>query len=193
MKVRNTLALTIIFAGLFLYLWSQVCHVIDLEEQNRVAIMRIEEELLHKKYYSKVEDIKLGNDIKSLLDIKETLNMKATAYDLSEQSCGKLSDDVYYGITATGTSLVGKTREDAMSIAVDKSVIPLDSYVYIEFHSDKYKSFNGIYKAVDTGSAIQGNIIDVFMGDFNTSDAHEKTMEFGRQDCTVYVLNEKEI
>ena len=39
--------------------------VIDLEEQNRIAIMRIEEEILHKKYYSKVEDVKLGNDIKS--------------------------------------------------------------------------------------------------------------------------------
>lgn len=46
-------------------------------------------------------------------------------------------------------------------IAVDPSVIPLGSQVYIEV--DGMPEFNGVYTAADTGGAVNGNIIDVCM------------------------------
>jgi 3D (Asp-Asp-Asp) domain-containing protein len=109
----------------------------------------------------------------------------STAYDLSYQSCGKYPSDVGYGNTAGGVSLIGKTRESARAVAVDPSVIPLGSKLYIEFPG-KYKNFTGVYTAIDTGSAIKRNHIDLFMGDFNNILPDPSVAEFGRQGVIVY-------
>ena len=104
----------------------------------------------------------------------------ATAYDLSVDSCGKNSSHPQYGITRSGYSLKGMSRVDAMSIAVDPKVIPLGTIVYIEFPSP-YEHFNGNYTARDTGGAIKGNIVDIFMGDFNKVKADQSVWDFGRR------------
>ena len=76
------------------------------------------------------------------------------------------------GITASGTvATVGRT------IGVDPNVIPLGSTVKIVFQDGT----EHIYKAEDTGSAIQGNIIDLLC------ESHESALQFGRQTCRVYV------
>lgn len=76
------------------------------------------------------------------------------------------------GITADGTSLVGKDVS-IRSIAVDPSKIPLGSLVYIKFPSNnRYITLangtkfdkNGVYVARDTGGAIKGKRIDMFIG-----------------------------
>lgn len=71
------------------------------------------------------------------------------------------------GITATGTVAGMQT------IAVDPKTIPLGSIVYIEGM--------GWYKAEDTGGAIKGNRIDIFMGDY------KKAREFGRKKVRVKI------
>lgn len=105
---------------------------------------------------------------------EKSIVMSATAYDLSYESIGKKPGDAYYGITASGT----KAR--AGVVAVDSSVIPLGTKLYIKSldGSEDY----GFAIAEDTGGAIKGNRIDLFM------DNHQKALEFGRRKVKVYIL-----
>jgi 3D (Asp-Asp-Asp) domain-containing protein len=72
------------------------------------------------------------------------------------------------GHTATGT------QAGPGSIAVDPSVIPLGSHLYIPGY--------GYGWAVDTGGAVIGTIVDVWMA--SCSDA----IQWGRRKLTIYVL-----
>ncbi|MCD1023333.1 MULTISPECIES: 3D domain-containing protein [Enterococcus] len=73
-----------------------------------------------------------------------TITMESTAY--SSDPADALGGGT---VTATGQNLL----ENPMAVAVDPSVIPLGTHLYVEGYGEAY--------AVDTGSAIQGNIIDV--------------------------------
>ena len=118
---------------------------------------------------------------------ENTQTFTATAYDLSVQSCGKPIGHPQYGITSNGTNIAGKTREQAMSIAVDPNVIPLGSQVKITF-PEPYTHFNGVYTANDTGSAIKGKKIDIFMGDFRSNNSNQSVWDFGVREVEVQVL-----
>ena len=61
-------------------------------------------------------------------------------------------------------------------IAVDKDIIPLGSKVYIP-------QFNQVFIAVDTGSAIKNNRIDIYFNDLN------RALEYGIQDIEIIILN----
>lgn len=75
-------------------------------------------------------------------------------------------------ITASGAPLTG-----GVSIAVDPSVIPMGQKVYIEGYGERV--------AQDTGGAIRGNHIDMFVDvDHNTCEA------MGKVYCKVYLINE---
>lgn len=104
---------------------------------------------------------------------KKVMNMKATAYTASEEDTGKSPGDPGFGITYTGRV----AREGV--IAVDPRVIPLYSRVYVEVPgSDDY----GYATALDIGSAIKGNVIDLY---FNS----KKTVsDWGRRKVNVYIL-----
>lgn len=73
-----------------------------------------------------------------------TITMESTAY--SSDPADALGGGT---MTATGQNLL----ENPMAVAVDPNVIPLGTHLYVEGYGEAY--------AVDTGSAIQGNIIDV--------------------------------
>lgn len=103
-----------------------------------------------------------------------------TAYDLSLQSCGKSKSHPEYGITASGYSLKGKSIENVKVIAVDPKAIPLGSKVYIEFEDDFRKKYSGVYTARDTGGAIKGNKIDIFIEDCGDKTVSKEAMKFGR-------------
>lgn len=111
-------------------------------------------------------------------------NFTATAYDLSVASCGKSKSHPQYGITRSGYNLSGHSRSSAMTIAVDPKVIPMGSKVKVEF-PNPYEHFNGTYIARDTGSAIKGNIIDIFMGE---DVSNKEVMNFGRRKVKVTIL-----
>ena len=55
----------------------------------------------------------------------------------------------------SGTTALGVPPREGWTVAVDPEVIPLGSYIIIDGHR---------YKAEDTGSAIKGNDIDIFVG-----------------------------
>ncbi|PGM57019.1 LysM peptidoglycan-binding and 3D domain-containing protein [Bacillus sp. AFS053548] len=91
--------------------------------------------------------------------------MEASAYTASCKGCT--------GITATGINL--KENPNTKVISVDPSVIPLGSKVNVEGY--------GVAIAGDTGGAIKGKRIDVFIP--NKQDA----INFGRKQVKVTILN----
>jgi 3D (Asp-Asp-Asp) domain-containing protein len=93
------------------------------------------------------------------------LTVSATAYTAS---CGGCT-----GITATGINLNDNPNEKVIS--VDPSVIPLGSKVYVEGY--------GTAVAGDTGGAIKGNKIDVFVPSL------QEAKEWGRKSITVKILD----
>ncbi|WP_181351131.1 G5 and 3D domain-containing protein [Thalassobacillus sp. CUG 92003] len=95
----------------------------------------------------------------------KTLSMSATAYTAN---CGGCS-----GITATGINL--KANPNKKVVAVDPSVIPLGSRVWVEGY--------GYAIAGDTGGAINGNKIDLFIS------SQSKAQSFGRRTVQVKVLD----
>lgn len=108
-----------------------------------------------------------------------------TAYDLSVQSCGKSESHPEYGITASGLNIANKEWPSTRVVAVDPKVIPLGTHVAIEFVESEYSKYNGIYTAVDTGSAIKGNKLDLFLGE----NTYDECMQFGRTEAYVSILN----
>jgi len=104
----------------------------------------------------------------------EEIDMVATAYDLSYESTGKYPGDPEYGITASGTYAQPGT------VAVDPSIIPLGTKLYIA-STDGSPDY-GFATALDTGGAINGYRIDLFMED--GTDANN----FGIRQVIVYVI-----
>ena len=111
--------------------------------------------------------------------------MRATAYDLSVESCGKRPGHPQYGITSSGArAVVGRT------VAVDSTVIPLGSRVFIRFPVG-YTDLDGIYMAEDTGRLIKGDSIDIFFGEDveGSREIYESAMKFGVRYVDVRVLD----
>ncbi|OPJ55067.1 3D domain-containing protein [Alkalithermobacter paradoxus] len=98
----------------------------------------------------------------------KSMVVSASAYTAGYESTGKTPCHPQYGITSMGT----RVRHGV--IAVDPKVIPLGSSVYIESM--------GIYRAEDTGGAIKGNKIDIYMDDLS------RARKFGRRNLKIYVL-----
>lgn len=105
---------------------------------------------------------------------KNVITMTATAYDLSYESCGKTPSSPGYGITASGM------RARRGVVAVDTSVIPLGTRLYIETTDGSFSY--GYAVAGDRGGAIRGNRIDLFM------DTRSECLQFGRRNVNVYIL-----
>ncbi len=106
------------------------------------------------------------------LAYSKVITANATAYDAS--SCGKSPSHPAYGITATGA------KAGYGIVAVDPSVIPLGSRLYIESSDGSY--VYGTAVAADTGGAIKGNRVDLC---FNT---RSEAISFGRRTVKIYVL-----
>jgi len=101
-----------------------------------------------------------------------------TAYVYTKMICGTAT--AYYctpdepGITATGTKVhVG-------TVAVDPTVIPLGSKLYIITPGGD--RIYGYAVAEDTGGAIKGTIIDLYM------NTYEECVEWGRRNVIIYIL-----
>lgn len=101
-----------------------------------------------------------------VLEYERVINGKATAYNCPG----------YVGHTASGTvAEVGK-------VAVDPSVIPLGSKLYIVSQDGQY--VYGYCIAEDTGGLIKGNKVDLY---FSTWD---ECIQFGYRPVTIYVVEE---
>lgn len=105
----------------------------------------------------KYESMTITHDGFNIVTQAKELKVEATAY------CG---DEV--------TSL-GIKPTPYRTIAVDPKVIPYGSIVYIP----EYKA---LFRAEDTGSAIKGKRIDIFLSN------EDECKEFGRKNIRIYVL-----
>jgi peptidoglycan hydrolase-like protein with peptidoglycan-binding domain len=100
-------------------------------------------------------------------------HMIATAYGPS------LKDNYPYG----PVDAFGQPLQSGM-VAVDPSVVPLKSYVYVQgYHDSNLASGGFLGHAMDTGGAIKGDRIDIFMNANPTTVSN-----FGIQPVTVYLL-----
>ena len=165
---------------------------VDIYKANKDLIK--DPNLIHIGWKLKIPNITEKNVVKteatsiSRGKSNDILECKATAYDLSVKSCGKLPSHKEYGITASGRSIAGKTRLEAACVAVDPKVIPLGSLLYISFTDEKYQQYNGVYQALDTGSGVKGKHVDIFLGDFNSTKEAKEVRNFGVTKCKVKVL-----
>jgi 3D (Asp-Asp-Asp) domain-containing protein len=87
---------------------------------------------------------------------KQWLSFKATYYDLGYESCGKYPGDPGYGITASGRRV-----EHGVTLSVDPKLIPLGSWVEVMYPDGRVEK----RRADDTGSAIKGRRVDVYVAD----------------------------
>lgn len=104
---------------------------------------------------------------------KDSIRMRATAYTSSYADTGKEPGSSEFGITATGT-VAKRNSNSYSSVAVDPRVIPLGTKLYIEGY--------GYAVAEDTGGAIKGNRIDVYLNSSSEAD------NWGVKWVNVYVL-----
>lgn len=105
------------------------------------------------------------------------LIVNASAYTSDIDPATGLPDDPWAGKTSSG-----KPAEAGKTIAVDPRVIPMGSLVYVEGLDAVGKKYSGVYEAMDTGSAIKGNKIDIYMSTFS------ECVAFGRRNMKVYLL-----
>lgn len=111
---------------------------------------------LNKPIVDNSADIATG----TIGNVVKTLTMESTAY-------------YGHGTTALGLKPV-RNPNGLSTIAVDPNVIPLGTKVYVSDY--------GLAIAADTGGAIKGNIIDVFL------NSYEECYSWGRRQVTVQIL-----
>ena len=137
---------------------SKVHYTLDKNED--VNIVSYEEDwvkVVHNDKVGYVHSKYVSEDSSKETSVEYTqMNVKATAY----------AGDT---ITSTGTTPKWGT------IAVDPEVIPYGTKVYIP-------EFDKVFIAEDTGSAIKGNKIDIFM------DTEAHCNEWGVRDIEIYIL-----
>ncbi|PTQ55499.1 MAG: Cell wall-binding protein [Candidatus Carbobacillus altaicus] len=100
-------------------------------------------------------------------------NVMLTAYGPGKEHTGKSPGDPEYAITASGLRAT-----EGRTVAVDPNLIPLGTWLYIEGY--------GLYRAEDTGGAVQGKKIDIYFEDDQKAD------RFGlKRGHKVYIIGKK--
>ena len=90
-------------------------------------------------------------------------------------TCGKKPGDPAYGITASGLPV-----EEHLTVAVDRSVIPLYSDVFVQYADGTIEQL----WATDTG--VNGNHIDIYTPDYDYA------IQMGRQQLTVWWVDQED-
>ncbi len=128
--------------------------------KNKIESLKAEEAAKNNSANSSDISNNSSNQPSSDGKYKKTLSMEATAY----------SDGM---LTAMGLKPV-RDPNGISTIAVDPSVIPLGSKVYIPGY--------GYAIASDTGGVIKGNIIDLYM------NSHAECTSWGRRQVTLHII-----
>jgi len=113
----------------------------------------------------------------------EYILMKATAYDLSVQSCGKSYFNPSRGITKDGYNLNNKSHNETWTVSSNRFTMGIK--LYLKF-PESHKKYNGIYTVHDTGN-FKDNILDVYVGDFGEK-INQNTIKFGKVDVKVCIV-----
>ncbi|ANF96096.1 G5 and 3D domain-containing protein [Paenibacillus bovis] len=141
---------------------------IDQEEQK--AVRRDQSESSVPTAHLSTMSAHSAGMVNPVTSYRYELAAELTAYTAGIESTGKQPGDAGYGVTASGAIVT-----EGQTVSVDPTVIPMGWWMYIEGV--------GYRKAEDTGSAIKGNKIDVYMNSLD--DARS----FGRKSgIKVYVI-----
>lgn len=130
---------------------TERCYMTEDEIQEDYENQKISEALLEKAH--KIE------------------NCTVTWY--TEATCGKTPNNPAYGITASGLPVM-----DHLTVAVDRSVIPLYSDVFVQYADGTIEQL----WATDTG--VNGNHIDIYTPDYDYA------IQMGYQKMTVWWVEE---
>lgn len=114
--------------------------------------------------------------IQGMSENYKSVEVIATGYFAGRESTGKDPGDPQYGITYSGLK-VQRDSSTLSTIAADLKVFPLGTVLYIPGY--------GYGVVADTGSAIKGNIIDLY---FDTIDDVFK--EWGKKKLAVYIIEQ---
>lgn len=140
-----------------------MCIDIRMQHENTTRLDKIDKLIKQEsKIVKSIQKYYSSNKWKQQVNCKGTFTVYW--YTDNEACCGKTD-----GITASGTQAT-----DGRTIAVDTSVIPMGSVVYIDQV--------GFRVAEDTGSGINGKSIDVF------TDSYSEAVKNGKQHLQVYVF-----
>lgn len=163
----------VIIAGLSAYALATSCQVIACNhtiEQQTAQIQFLHDENMQLAY--ELDQLKHKDTIITPADQPAfaepqkqlaSLGMfEVTAYCHCAICCGREGQ-----LTASGTYPVAER-----TIGVDPELLPYGTEIIIDGHT---------YIAEDTGGAMQGKCIDIFM------DSHEEALQFGRQWIEVFV------
>ncbi|MBU7315543.1 stalk domain-containing protein [Paenibacillus oleatilyticus] len=143
------------------------------DNQNRIAILGADGNYHAPAWYRPSAAVLAASQAPAPAYSK-MIEVNATAYTASPEENGG-----YGAVDYMGNPLRLGT------IAVDPSVIPLGSKVLIKGYSYMGLPANGLYAtATDTGGAIRGNRIDIFL-----PESRAQAKLFGKQNVQVYVLN----
>lgn len=123
----------------------------------------------------KIEETPRAEDVLDFTSAKQLL-VEATAYTNNAEDTITFDGRV---LTRSGYDVTDTILYEGMRIiAVDPAIIPLGTRVYVEGF--------GMAIALDTGSAIKGNKIDLMM------DTKEEAVTFGRKPLTIWVIPKQE-
>ena len=95
-------------------------------------------------------------------------NFKLTFYCPCSSCCGENAQ----GITASGT-----VATEGRTVSADPNILPLGTRIYIDGY--------GELVVEDTGSAINGNVLDIFL------NSHESCLQEGVQYKNVYIIKQR--
>lgn len=173
LKAYNQLSSDLIIAGTTLSLSNENQKIIpgkkpaikeQVAKRNQVTAKKVKTTAVSNPVTQKTSQQNTRNKTQQSNSSERTLTMTATAYVADCPGCS--------GITATGIDVRNSTPN---LIAVDPSVIPLGSKVWVEGY--------GTAIAGDTGGAIKGNRIDLLVADYDTA------VQYGVHTVTVKILN----
>ncbi|WHY67071.1 LysM peptidoglycan-binding and 3D domain-containing protein [Neobacillus sp. SuZ13] len=173
LKEWNNLTTDLIHPGLNLLIYeglNTATTTTDITTTTTVVTERTVKQTVHKESVKQAAQAPKKSEPKveaasTKNENSKKITVKATAYTASCEGCS--------GTTATGINL--KANPDKKVIAVDPSVIPLGSKVYVEGYGEAI--------AGDTGGAIKGNRIDVFI------PSEEDAIDFGVKQLKVTIIN----
>ena len=132
-------------------------------ESFRLHDIEIEKSFEHRMKAQKKEQEQIRQN-----ELTDTFEI--TAYTAGVESTGKALGHPQYGITYSGAKV-----KDRHTIAADISVLPLGTKVKIE-------GFETVFVVEDTGSAIVGNIIDIYMSSLDDA------LKWGSQEREVTII-----
>jgi len=109
----------------------------------------------------------------------ESAEIETAAYSVTEEAVPSNDDFIDFEATAycdLGITFSGVYVQRGI-VAADPRVLPIGSVIEVSAGD-----YSGIYTVMDTGGVIKGEIIDIFMPDY------EEAVQFGRQQVKIKVI-----